>query len=225
MERTGVIFDCDGTLLDSMHMWHTFDDRLAERAGVTFTKADKDYMTAATLEECGRYMHERYGIGTSAANVMDMIHDEMLSFYQKEVTPKAGAPELVRALADANIPMAVASSTPSELLRVGLARTDLDAAMLAIVSVEDVSSSKREPKVYDTARAALGTERAATWGVEDALYAIRTLNSADYRTLAVFDSVTAGAPEDLQREADVFLESFASLPADQIVQIITHPAN
>ena len=202
-----VIFDCDGTLLDSMDFWHSLDDRLAARAGVTLTKADRDHLTACTMEECGVYFHEQLGVGASAADVVNAFDDELLRFYQHEVQPKPGACELVRALADAGVPMAVASSTPPRLLRIGLERAGLADAMEAIVSVEDVHSSKREPLVYDTARAALGTERAETWGVEDALYAMRTLKRAGYRTLAVFDSMTAGTPEELSAEADAFVMS------------------
>lgn len=204
---TGVIFDCDGTLLDSMGMWHALDDRLAERAGVTFTKADKDHLTASTLEECGVYLHETFGMGSCVADVMDFIHEEMLRFYAHEVTMKPGAQALVHELANAGVPMAVASSTPPALLRVGLERAGLAAAMEVILSVEDVDSSKREPLIYDRARETLGTTRERTWGVEDALYAVRTLNDAGYRTLAVFDSMTAGSPEDLAAEADAFCMS------------------
>lgn len=210
----GVIFDCDGTLLDSMELWHSLDDRLAARAGVTLTKADRDFLTACTLEECGVYFHEQLGVGASAAEVMDAFNEELLRFYQQEVQPKPGACELVQELANAGVPMAVASSTPPHLLRTGLERAGLAGAMEAILSVEDVNSSKREPVVYDAARAALGTERAETWGVEDALYAVRTLKRAGYRTLAVFDSMTAGTPEELAAEADVFVMSLedAHLP-------------
>lgn len=203
----GVIFDCDGTLLDSMEMWHSLDDRLAARAGITLMAADRDYLTACTLEECGVYFHEQLGVGASAAAVMEAFDEELLRFYRDEVTTKPGARSLVETLASAGVPMAIASSTPPGLLRIGLERAGLASAMEAILSVEDVDSSKREPLVYDRAREALGTERAATWGVEDALYAIRTLNEAGYRTLAVFDSMTAGTPSDLAAEADVFCMS------------------
>ena len=207
----GVIFDCDGTLLDSMGMWHSLDDRLAARAGVTFSQADKDRLTASTLPECGVFLHQRFGIGSSPEEVMGFIHDEMLAFYRHEVKPKPGAVTLVNALAKAGVPMAVASSTPPGLLRTGLEVAGLADAMEVILSVEDVGSSKREPVIYDKAREALGTDRASTWGVEDALYAVCTLKDAGYRTLAVFDSMTAGSPEALARVADVFRMSLAEV--------------
>lgn len=210
----GVIFDCDGTLLDSMDMWHSLDDRLAARAGVTLTKADRDFLTACTLEECGVYFHEQLGIGASSADVMDAFNEELLRFYQHEAAPKPGARELVQELANAGVPMAVASSTPSSLLRIGLEHAGMADAFKAIVSVEDVDSSKREPLVYDTAREALGTSREQTWGVEDALYAVETLKRAGYRTFAVFDSMTAGSPEELSRVADVFRMSLEGVGLD-----------
>lgn len=209
--KIGVIFDCDGTLLDSMGMWHGLDDRLAARAGVELTMADRDFLTAATLEECSVYLHERYAMGSSPADVLNDFHEELHFYYENQVQPKPGAVELVNSLASADIPMAVASSTPPSLLRLGLETAGFADVMRAIVSVEDIGSSKREPLVYDMARVSLGTDRAHTWGVEDALYAVRTLGNAGYRTMAVFDSQIAGSPEDLAAAADIYVPSLESV--------------
>ncbi|WP_251211769.1 HAD family hydrolase [Adlercreutzia murintestinalis] len=215
----GVIFDCDGTLLDSMGMWHSLDDRIAERAGVQLTQADRDYFTQATLRECGDYIHERYGFGASGAAVEQLIAGEIMHWYADEVVLKPGAASFVRGLAEAGVPMAVASSTPAAFLREGLNNAGLAPYMRAIVSVEDVRSSKREPLVYDTARAALGTERAVTWGVEDAAYALRTLRAAGYRTMSVFDNDIAGTPEQLKETSDLFVASFTELTAERFLAI------
>lgn len=218
-EQIGVVFDCDGTLLDSMGFWHSLDQRLAARAGVTLTKEDADYMTAATIAECSAYLHDKFGVGTSAEDVERMIDDEMMSFYQNEAKPKPGALEFVQGLYACGIPMGVASSTPPKLLHVGLDRTGFSQYMQAIYSVDDFNSSKREPLVYDKVREVLGTETANTWGVEDALYAIRTLNSAGYNTLAIYDSEIAGSPSQLESEADRFIMSFADFTADDFLNM------
>lgn len=210
----GVIFDCDGTLLDSMTMWHSLDDRIAERAGVTFTKADKDFLTAGTLRECADYMHDRYGIGASGADVERMINDETARWYATEAVPRPGALAFVQGLAEAGIPMAVASSTPAANLRCGLETAGLAPYLSAIVSVEDVGVSKREPLVYDVAREALGTPRSRTWGFEDALYAVQTLAGAGFRTVGVYDTDIAGTPEQLAAAADLFIASFTELTAE-----------
>ncbi len=215
----GVVFDCDGVLLDSMGLWHALDDRLAARVGIEFTQADRDFMTAATILESSRYMHEKYGIGATVEEVVDIIHDDMLAFYAGEAATKPGALELVQGLAERGVPMGVASSTPSTLLRAGLEAAGFAPYLRAIVSVEDVSSTKREPLVYDTVRSALGTPRERTWGVEDALYAVRTLVGAGYRTLAVYDSEIAGAPASLAAAADCFILSFEAFTAADFAEM------
>ncbi len=215
----GVIFDCDGTLLDSMEMWHSLDDRIAEEAGVVFTKEDKDFLTAGTLRECADYMHEKHGIGCSGADVERMIHDETAKWYATEAVPRPGAAAFVRGLHAAGVPMAVASSTPPQNLRAGLETAGLAQYMSAIVSVEDAGAPKREPLVYDMARQVLGTPRCRTWGFEDARYAIETLSRAGYRTVGVFDTDVAGTREELAAAADVFIASFTEMTAEEFLAV------
>ena len=53
--RIGVIFDCDGTLIDSMMVWRETEAGLARRANVTLTAAEIDALTAMTIPECGAF--------------------------------------------------------------------------------------------------------------------------------------------------------------------------
>ena len=71
--RIGVIFDCDGTLLDSMMVWREAESALARRAGVTLTANDTDALTAMTIPECGAFFHERFGLGASGDEVVAMM--------------------------------------------------------------------------------------------------------------------------------------------------------
>lgn len=215
----GVIFDCDGTLLDSMEIWHDVDYRLAERAGLEVSQADRDYMTKATLEECAIYIHDHFKIGTDADDVMRIIMDDMLSYYQNEAELKPGVLELVEGLHEAGVPMGVASSTPSRLLKAGLGHTGIAKYMATIMSVDDLNTSKREPLIFDTVREAIGTEKGRTWGVDDALYAINTLRDAGYPTLAVYDSDIAGTPEKLAQAATFYLSTFEGLTAQKFLEL------
>lgn len=68
-----------------------------------------------------------------------------------------------------------------------------------VASVDDVSSSKREPKVYDHTRRLMGTPLETTWGFEDSAYALRTLRGAGYRTVGIYDRDDAGTHEELRQ--------------------------
>ncbi len=212
-----AIFDCDGTLVDSMGAWREVEAEFARRAGKELTPADVEALTTMSIPECGAFFHDCLGLGKDAQDVVDMIDDIMLDFYENQAELRDGVLGFVQGLAAHNVPMAIASSTPQELLEAAFRHTGLDKYMAAIVSVDLVGISKRDPDVYDYTREALGTERAQTWGFEDSIYAIRTLNRAGYRTCAVYDCDKSGTFDVLSREADVAVRAFTDLDADSFL--------
>lgn len=210
-ENIGVIFDCDGTLVDSMGAWHDVDRTLAAEAGIEITEADADAITTMSLPEASAYLHEQCGLGNSSEEVLDMIFERMRAFYANEVEARPGALEFVQALAERGVPMAVASSTPADMLAICVERCGFAPYMKAVVSVDDLQTSKREPAIYDHARSFLGTDRAHTWGFEDAAYALDTLRGAGYRAGAIYDNDISGTREELIERADFLLSSWEDL--------------
>lgn len=211
----GCIFDCDGTLIDSMVAWREVEDELARLAGVELTKEQTDLITTLTLPEVGEFFHGQLGVGNSPQGVLDLIGEFMADFYGNRAQPRAGALEFVQALAARGVPMAVASSTPSALLRAGIEHAGFAPYMRAVVSVDDVGHSKREPHVYDCARASLGTPRHRTFGFEDAAYALGTLRAAGYRTVGVYDCDLSGTYEQLASVAERTVCSFRELNGER----------
>lgn len=218
MAEIGVIFDCDGTLVDSMGAWHDVDRTLCAEAGIQLTTEDADAITTMSLEEASAYLHEHCGLGESTADVMDMIFDRMRAFYADEVQAKPGALEFVRALHERGVPMAVASSTSPDMLATCLERCGFTPYLKAVVSVDDLNSSKREPAVYDHARSFLGTDRAHTWGFEDAAYALDTLRNVGYRTAAIYDNDISGTREALLDRADFLISAWSGLDPDEFLE-------
>lgn len=216
-DQIGVIFDCDGTLIDSMGVWREVEDDLAKRAGVILTVADIDEIAASSIPEVGHIFFERFGLGESAEDVVDMIHQAMMDFYTTRATALPGARELVRELSERGIPVSVASSTPKPLLVAALEHCGFAPYLCAIVSVDDVGESKRSAAVYEYARALMGTSRANTWGVEDAAYALATLRHAEYRTLGVYDDDLAGTYAELAELADYAVYSLEDVSADKLI--------
>lgn len=212
--QIGVIFDCDGTLVDSMSAWRALEEDLAARAGREFTREDADALTVRTIPECGEYVHERFGLGETPADVERMINDFMFGYYSARVEARPGAAEFVRALAERGVRMGVASSTPQHLLDACFAHVGLASCFADIVSVDRVGASKRQPAVYDYVRGVLGTDLRFTWGFEDALYAVQTLRRAGYPVVGIYDDDLAGRFEDLKAEATLAVRGFSELPAD-----------
>ena len=198
----GVVFDCDGTLLDSMGVWHGLQNELAERAGGTLTADDVAALAPMSIPECGAFFHEKFGLGESDRDVVGMIDEYMLDFYRNRAEARPGALEFVQGLAQAGVHLTVASSSPKPYLMAGVQRCGFAPYLERVLSVEDVHSTKREPDVWDRACEIMGTSKQLTWGVEDSAYAIGTLGGAGYRTLAIYDSDDAGTWDALQASAE-----------------------
>ena len=197
----GVVFDCDGTLLDTMEMWHEVESELAREAGVEVTPELVKELATLTLPEVAALFHGRFGLGAGEAEVLGMIQEMAVRQYRTSATARPGALETVRALVEAGARCSVASSSSQEMLQAGLERAGFLPMLDAVWSVDDVGVSKREPAVYDAARDSMGTAKELTWGAEDAIYAVRTLNAAGYRSVGIYDCDGSGTWEELRAEA------------------------
>ena len=207
---TGIIFDCDGVLLDSVGAWWEAEAKLARRAGVELSREERDALVTFTIAESSAFFHEKYGLGESSEDVVRMMDELMLAYY-RAAQPREGSLEFVRTMHARGVRMAVASSSPQAYLQAGLGAAGFLPYLDTVMSVDDVGASKREPAVFHAAREAMGTAIENTWGFEDSLYAVRTLAQAGYRTVGLYERDDSGAFEDLRREATLAVRSFAEL--------------
>ena len=92
----GVIFDCDGTLIDSMGAWRELEADLARRVGAELDKEDTDALTTMSIPECGAYLHGKFGLGESFEEVVGMIDDFMMDYYANRSVARPGALRFVR---------------------------------------------------------------------------------------------------------------------------------
>lgn len=222
MDRIGVIFDCDGTLIDSMDAWRNLEGELGHRAGVELTAEDRQTLCTLNIPESAQYFHQRYGLGASSEQVVGMMDEIMLEWYSKHAVARPGALEFIDGLAQRGVVMSVASSSPKPYLQAGLACAGIVPYLAAIVSVEDVNSNKRNPKVYDHTRDLMDTSTLLTWGFEDAVYAIRTLSHAGYGTVGVYDHDLSGTWDQLSSEADLAVRSFEDLTAEAFLEAVAN---
>ncbi len=199
MAVSGVIFDFDGTLFDSMPIWNTIAGDFLVEVGIEPKPDLREQIRARSLEEVAHYMVGEYGLSMTPADVDDHINEMICFRYSSVIEPKPGALELVEDLHQAGIPLAVATATDAHHIEAALDRYGILSRFGAITTVRMAGRGKLYPDVYDMALERIGSERASTWVFEDAVHAIRTALDAGYRVAAVHDeSVDTGWDEILQ---------------------------
>ena len=214
---TGFIFDMDGCLLDSIHLWFESEQRVLDLVGVKLTKEERDELNTLTLEEAGAWFHEKFGILGSGEEVARAVVDYMIDSYRTKVEANPGVLGFVSALHAAGAPMCVLSSSPQEFLQAGLGHAGLKQYFAAdlIISAEDRGWTKRNPETFREVCALLGTELSDTWLFDDSWYAVQTAHDTGLRTVGTHSSDGCGTHEELGRYADKVVDDFTGLnPAD-----------
>ena len=208
----GVIFDLDGVLLDSMGIWNDLGARYLRSLLVEPEPGLNQILFSMSMEQGAAYLKEHYRLPQSEGEIGSGIAKMLEDYYFHEVPAKPGAAELLRFLADRNIPMAAATSSPREHVTRALARLGLLPQLNAIFTTAEVGESKHTPAIYLRAAQALGTAPAETLVFEDSLYALKTAAAAGFPTVGVFDANGEADQAGLQAAATIYLTELTDFP-------------
>lgn len=203
----GAIFDVDGTLLDSMKIWDQAGARYLESLGKEPEQGLNKILFSLSLADGAAYLKKTYDLTQTEEEIHQGVLDVVDAFYRDEAQAKAGVRELLAALSAKGVAMTVATSSDKRQIRTALERLDLAKYFQELFTCGEVGGSKNEPEIFHRAAALMGTTPEDTCVVEDGLYAVRTANNAGYYTIGVYDASSHDDWQDLQKEADLALES------------------
>lgn len=211
MPITGAIFDCDGTLVDSMGMWFAVFDELLARHGVKGEEGLLHELESLNYEDECQVCHDRFGIGASGRDVEDEVAAVLREKYAHEVKAFEGCGDFLTQLSDAGIPMAIATSTPVEFVRIGLDANGIGDMFDSIVSTSDVGADKDHPDVYLTAMKRLGTPQETTWVFEDAPFGAKTARDAGFHVIGLINDHDGRDPELMASICDFVARGYDEL--------------
>jgi HAD superfamily hydrolase (TIGR01509 family) len=204
-----VVFDLDGVLVDSEHVWDEVREALArERGGHWHERAQADMMGMSSTE-WSRYMHDVIGLAESPEEIDAEVVRRMQERYAAEIPLIDGAVEAVRRIGG-SFRLAVASSSNRPLIDLVLERAGLASFFEATVSSEEVERGKPAPDVFLEAARRLGVAPERCTAVEDSANGIRAARAAGMRVVAIPNRRYAPRADVLD-EADVVIDAISDL--------------
>lgn len=214
MGITGAIFDCDGTLVDSMPMWHNVVVELLRDYGVPNVEHVYEVTEPLSLGEMCEAFHSQYGVPLPGEQILAEVKRRVREAYRTTVPLIPGCGEFLRSLRDAGVRMIVASSTTVPEVRVAFAAHGIEDCFDDVICAGDVGRSKDYPDVYLEALRRLGTNVQTTWLFEDAPFGLRTARRVGLRTVCIYNDHDGRDEEFCRQQADIFSHGYVdvSLP-------------
>lgn len=205
-----LLFDCDGTLLDSMHIWVEPINKIFNKYGYSFEgleKKEKGVIEALPLSGMVTY------IGKNIAK--DMTEEEINNYflqivedgYKNHLMPKDGVLEKLKEFYDHDIEMGIASSTDSKYLKLAFKRLGIDHYFTYYNTPDLLNSKKSDAKFWQSAIDNFKIDPEEIMLFDDALYAIKAAKKSGIKTCGVRDfPYNKNEWEDIKKFSDIYLE-------------------
>jgi len=214
-----VVFDLDGVLIDSEPVWDTVRRGLVQRAGRAWPRDATQAMQGMSTREWSTYLAELIGGSSSAQAVAGEVIASVARAYRTRLPLLPRAVDVVGRLSERFV-LAVASSSPSVLIRTVLDAAGLTERFAVTVSSEEVPAGKPDPAVYLEAVRRLGVPAGAAVAVEDSSNGIRSAHGAGLATIAV--PTTAFPPDaDAIALAAAVVTSLDDITAEFVARLST----
>ncbi|WDV49866.1 HAD family phosphatase [Streptomyces coeruleorubidus] len=192
-----VIFDLDGTLVDSEpNYYEAGRQTLAEHGVPDFSWTDHERYVGISTQETVADWIERYGLRASVEELFTAKNRRYLDLARSSTRAYPEMRKFVELLAAEGVPMAVASGSSPEAIEAVLAGTGLDAHLRTVVSADEVAHGKPAPDVFLEAARRLGADPTACVVLEDAAPGAAAAHAAGMRCIALpYVAAQADAPE------------------------------
>lgn len=185
--KKNLIFDVDGTILDSMPMWARLDIDYLESMGY---HPEPDFCTRVkmmTIKDASVFIRDFFGVEKSPETICDEIMGIAYSRYEKDLLLKEGALELLKHLKERGYKIVVATANEYDMVEKCLKRNGIMDYIDGMATCTMVGCSKQKPDVYLKACEIVGATVEESVIFEDSSFAINTALSAGFDVVGVYD--------------------------------------
>jgi beta-phosphoglucomutase len=203
-----IVFDMDGTLIDSEPLHLAAYQKLLQESGHEWTAEDnQEFLGRTDLVVCS-FIVDKFNLALSAKQLVELKEEILTQLLLKSVTPRPGVLKVLRQACHLEIDMAIASSARMSTIQFVVDALEIRQFFKTFASGEEVLHGKPAPDVFLLAAQRLETEPKNCLVIEDTLNGIRAAKAAGMLCVAV--ACEATMHED-HSEADLCLKSLDSL--------------
>jgi HAD superfamily hydrolase (TIGR01509 family) len=204
------IFDMDGVLIDSENFYSEMERENFRKLGLDIPHEEHITYQGTATDEMWKKIKERHPLPYSVDELVEMTNDLTIPVFRsmERIDPMPGVEELINRLFHKNIPLAVASSSFPEAIRIILEKTGLKKYFRVVVNSRMTGKSKPAPDIFLLAARELGIDPGKCIVIEDSTNGITAARSAGMFCIA-FNG--PGSEHQDQTGADLIIKNFGEL--------------
>lgn len=209
--KKAVIFDLDGTVVDSMWMWKQIDIDYLARFGIEMPEDLQSCIEGMSFTETAVYFKERFGINDELDEIKKSWNDMAWDIYENRVRLKPGVKEFLTELKKRGIKTGIATSNSKELVKVVLDKQNIAKYFDAVHTSCEVKKGKPAPDIYLLVAERLGVSPAECLVFEDIMQGIAAGKNAGMQVCAVDDDFSKEYRAEKAEAADYFIYDYTEL--------------
>lgn len=204
MNTQYVVFDMDGTLVDSMPYWHRLTDEYLELLNLTedVLLDLKEQSETMSLSESAELFQMALGLNQPPEQIALDMGDLMDRHYQEDIPLRDGVHKFLEALWMDDVAMCVATLTPAPLARMCLERLGIADYFSFILCPDEIGVGKDQPEFFLRAAWEFGAHPAELTVFEDSHYAARAAKQAGCRVIGIYEKTNDEKWPQMQKICD-----------------------
>ena len=208
-----LVFDLDGTLLDSNGIWTQIDVDFLGQRGLTVTQEYNDFVAHAIFPTAAAFTKEYYGLDESPEEIMDGWRALARDAYGKALPLKPGARACLERFQTAGETMALFTACEPTLCRAALERLALERYFCRVVYAQELNVEKRSPEAYVRLCRMLGETPENCTMIDDSPVACRAAKAAGMTVIGVYDPFFASDRENCASFCHRYVDRLEELTA------------
>ena len=205
-----VLWDMDGTLVDTEPYWIAIEFAMAEKYGGTWSEAHALELVGNDLVASGRYIKDVMGLDLTPEEIVEELLDGVVAMVEEAVPWRPGARELLMSLSEAGVRCGLVTMSYQRFVAPILAHLPPE-TFRVVVTGDQVEFGKPHPEPYLTAAAALGVPPEECVAIEDSNTGAKSAEAAGCLVLVVENHVPV-----LEGPRRVFRETLAGLTVSDL---------
>lgn len=212
-----VIFDLDGSMVDSMWVWKSIDIEYLGKFGIVMPDDLQASIGGRSFTETAVYFKERFRLPDPVETIKADWNRMAWDKYTHEVPLKKGVLELLQYCKEHRIRMGIATSNSRELVENIVAVHHLESYFTCIITGCDVAKGKPSPDIYLAAAKALKADPENCLVFEDIIHGIQAGKAAGMKVCAVYDKYSEYQEAEKRKLADYYTLEFTELIENSIL--------